>query len=194
QFNDFLNNKTFYVINSKSERNFPFTLIQQGYEFKKTDNTFKLADYFISQYQLVGKMKEIVYTPLQLNSATGVVLPDSTASFKQVLCSERNNPKAGFLSYGPYINLEKGSYEVIWSLRKDANMEGNLLNLDICFKDGTEIVNFISVMDTSLQENSFTKIALELNVDDPLNKYEFRAYNTGKAPISIESIKIVKKN
>jgi uncharacterized membrane protein len=100
---------------------------------------------------------------------------------------------SGVLWYGPYVDLPKGKYTVIFWLRLDSPYSGDLIKLDIAANSGHTVLT-----DTILNSLNFTNVGswqqfrLALSINEDLKRVEFRGVYVWKdAPISLLLIEMI---
>ena len=96
--------------------------------------------------------------------------------------------EVGYLSYGPYMNLAPGKYEVLFDIKTD--------NID----DSTNILGTVDIASGGVSlvaknitiENSKHTITLPLEVTENSGTYEFRIFSRGTSNLRFKDIMIRK--
>jgi len=100
---------------------------------------------------------------------------------------------SGVLWYGPYLDLPKGKYTVVYWLKLGNSYNGNLIKLDITANSGRTILAEVilnSLNFTSI--GSWQQFRLALFTNEDLKRVEFRGiYVREDAPISLLLIEVI---
>jgi hypothetical protein len=140
--------------------------------------------FFVAGLSKNQHKNELIYKADQLPSQTGRMV-----NFNRF--AEQNTEKPGFINYGPYVPLRKGSYEVVISYKSSA--------------EKSEVIGWADVFNATSGDkliqipiNGSGNVRSELTIDFEsrqwrLNSFEFRTYWIGKSDIEVQYI-ILKKN
>ncbi|MEA2019909.1 MAG: CotH kinase family protein [Campylobacterota bacterium] len=131
-------------------------------------------------FKLKNNTKEYIFKGSSLPGQVGTKTVDS----KYI----SNSTKKGFLTYGPYVKLQSGTYlfDISYSSSK-----ANGAKFDIVTKAGSDIRK-----KGNLKENSsfgHIKKNIEINSNQALQNWEVRVWYDGKGELSLHSIKITKQ-
>lgn len=159
--------------------------------FRKEEQKLKaaliLSVIFIFVF-LVGlsnnKIKhEVVFQASQLPSQTGSLINSHRFA-------KPNVDQSGFINYGPYFSLRKGSYEVAFSYKSAAAVSETLGWIDVY--NATSGVQLIKI-----PLNGTGNVTSELKIDFKLtqwksNSFEFRTYWNGASDLEVRNISLRK--
>lgn len=102
-----------------------------------------------------------------------------------------NVTKSGFLTFGPYIHLSKGSYLI--TLKYKTNKLGSPSTsswFDVSYNQGTMEAYSTHLTDTN---NSVKDLSMNITIpDNKNNRYEFRVFYTGHGDLTVYNIKLKK--
>lgn len=95
-----------------------------------------------------------------------------------------DNGPQGVFSYGPYINLEKGNYEIIIYYETDTDT-----TFDICYRDESD--TFIWIEEGALRRNQNTKTVLINNNQKIANcSFEVRTFYQGTGFLQVNGVSV----
>jgi hypothetical protein len=96
-----------------------------------------------------------------------------------------------YMTYGPYINLPVGSYNVEFYLRTGSSPSGNIANLDVYDANSGQVLGSSRVSGGSMPAGDlWTRILVPVNITNAMNQMEFRVYWYGTMNLDISAIRI----
>ena len=99
----------------------------------------------------------IIYEAEKLPRLIGEVIQDSQATGGKAIYS---NLKGGFLSYGPYISLPRGVYQIVYRIKINEHRQGNVAIFDVNNLPSKALNQFPvwKVDDTQIKPNNYQDI------------------------------------
>lgn len=101
------------------------------------------------------------------------------------------NGEEGFLSFGPYISLDKGNYWGIFTYASQA-ASGSIVGwIDVTLNQGTTILARRPVLGTGAK---LELVDIPFSLEDKVDGVEIRFFVDGSAPVSLNSLDILRDN
>jgi len=127
------------------------------------------------------------HAPLQSAAGNYFLRPHNALSAVTSLSSP------GHIVYGPYWELEPGTYSVEFSLRTPSSAgRYSLATLDVY--DGSSILNAMPVTTAMMPgANQWRRFRLDVNVTNTSNSTEFRIFWHGQANLDVGPIRVLKR-
>lgn len=127
--------------------------------------------------------ERVVFQASRLPSQTG-----ASVDFHRI--AKQNLDKAGFINFGPYLPLRKGSYEVVFSYKSSASSSASIGWVDVFnATSGMQVIK-IPIKGTS-GSTSQVKINFTLN-QWASNLFEFRTYWNDVSDLELQDISVRK--
>ena len=106
----------------------------------------------------------------------------------------KTGSKAGFLSGGPYLSLEPGKYQAIFSLAAGENKQDIFVgNIDISKNAGAEVLVSQKLKQTDFTSpQKFQDFSLDFDLTEKTKDIEFRAYFIGNTTLMHKKIMLKK--
>ncbi len=101
----------------------------------------------------------------------------------------------GYLTYGPWIQLDTGNYDISFRLKTSKNTDDDIIGkLEVTTKNvDTPLASRDLKYEDFPEANKFYDIALSFDTDKPLDEIEFKTIANGVVDLTIEGISINKK-
>jgi len=156
-------------------------------------------DVHCGQYEILIYPKNNLYTSALSNPANGNTITLVASSLNSQVGLKKNHAriainnktKSGFLTFGPYLHLSKGSYLI--TLKYKANKLGAPASsswFDVSYNQGTMEAYRTHLTDTN---NEVKNLTAKINVPGNINnQYEFRVFYTGHGDLTVYNIKLKK--
>ena len=93
----------------------------------------------------------------------------------------------GYLCFGPYISLPKGSYRASYSLMTGSNASGDV-TMDVCYGNGTHVAAKTIFNLNTLEIE--TELSIDFDFDEPRDTVEIRLHVSATASLAVTSLKI----
>jgi len=116
-----------------------------------------------------------VYDFQSLNIGDSELLIDSTANSSTVIIHRAKNPISNLLWSGPYTALPPGNYTVLFKMKIDKIIDGELLTLDVAAESGNLVLTRKRLLIREFEENlKWQNISISFELDKTYTDVEFR--------------------
>lgn len=172
----------------------------------QSDNINSLAEKFPAKkgyYAVIKKISssEIFYEIYSLNYSLDVgntlkaeLLPYEVGELTDEGLRTKKGDK-GFLTYGPWLSLEAGEYEITYILKTSKDTDDELIgSIEVTSKN---IDNPLAKRDLKLENfpnaNEFYEIKTEFKLNSQIDEVEFKTIPNGVVDFTVGGISIIKK-
>jgi hypothetical protein len=179
-----------YIIKDSWLDSFPERIEQFGYSLQKTHNPFELGGASLCEYKIVKTHR--IFTSGELKTSSKTFLPKN--NFKGSYIIEADSTlQYKYLVYGPFINLNKGKYKVIFNLKTEKNSGNNTAAiLDVTSNYGKKKMKALKIKQTGFPDTKrFHPFELTFEIDSLTKNIEFRVYCTGRHKLWFDSLELM---
>ena len=169
------------------EKKFRGYVYKDSTELKKDLALLSPAEYaYFNRHRYVG-------TEYTLG---GLYTANSKIENENWVCGDNATTPPGMLIWGPYINLENGSYKVVFTLKVENNqMADDILEIQLYSNKSGKIFNSKKIKGTDfIKSNQFQDFALELENPEGIPDLETRVGYMGKIKICFKKVMIIDKS
>jgi hypothetical protein len=187
---DVLKQKRIYLVRNGWLASFPDTISQFGILFQRTGEPFQKAGYDLCRYQRIIKRTIFLLDKMQTQ---GKVMTDTTAySGKSAMITTPFDRSKHFI-YGPFINLHKGKYTVLFRLKVSHDLGINnvaVLNISANFGKDVLTSRTIRLCDFG-KNNDFEEFDVPLEIAKEYEGVEFRIMYLGETELYFDRVVLI---
>lgn len=187
---DVLKQKRIYLVRNEWLTSFPDTINQFGILFQRMGEPFQKAGYDLCRYQRIIKRTIFLVDEMQTQ---GTIMTDTTAySGKSAMITTPFDRSKHFI-YGPFINLHKGKYTVLYRLKISRDLGiNNFAVLNISANFGKEVLTSrtIRLCDFAKSYN-FEEFDVPLEITRDYEGVEFRIMYLGETDLFFDRVVLI---
>jgi len=106
-----------------------------------------------------------------------------------------SNGTSGFLLFGPYMELQAGYYEVIFTIALTEYYQEHIATLDVSSaNDDISFANELRIYNHDFLEGSTQRFTIPFSLAEDTSHIEFRAFVTNDTILAIESVTLSRFN
>ena len=179
-----------YIIKDLWFTEFPEAMEQFDHFLKKSGEPFLLGGSVLCEYKL-SKLY-MTFNVHDLKSANGKIITDTNTISGEAIVASRET-KESYMIFGPYIDLPKGEYKIIFRLSTDNITDEQKLGIiDVASNWGKTKHCSMEIKTGDFDVcNQYQDFEMFFNSATPIQHVEFRIYYTGNSNLSFSSIELM---
>jgi hypothetical protein len=189
---DVLKQHRIYLLKNDWLSSFPDTITQYGMLMQRAGEPFMKSGYELCRYEQV--IKRTIF-PVDSLRYTGKLLPDSNAySGKSAMISMPFDRTKHFI-YGPFIDLHKGKYTVLYRLKVSRGLGINkfaVLNISANFGKESLATRTLRLCDFARGYN-FEEFDVPLEISKDYKGVEFRIMYLGETDLYFDRVVLIEQ-
>ena len=189
---DVFRQKRIYLVMNNWLTSFPDTISQYGFLMQRTGEPFRKAGYDLCRYERA--IKRTVF-PVDSMQFQGTLIPDSAARSEKTAMITTSFDRSKHFVYGPFIQLPKGKYSVLYRLKITRDLgTNNLAVLDVSANFGKEIIasRTIRLCDFGRAQH-FEEFGLPFELTKEYEGIEFRIMYLGETDLYFDRVVLIEQ-